>query len=250
MTALAACSGSDGGRGRTATTASTPPSATASTVPPTTASTGPATTSTTEPAGAVTLHVASLALPDRRAGGTGLRAVVRAASPVVRVRRRGGAGAVAACPVSGVEATVSDRESVDLALGATVEIAAAGVEVRAAAGTASADEVAITYVPVDRRTTIVTPARPAGACDPNPCEMTFTLTPARPGPFTLDGRASGGRPRLVLTATPSNRMLATVEGGAALSIRATLEAGAEASLLHHEQGPGAVAPVTADISWP
>ena len=51
-------------------------------------------------------------------------------------------------------------------------------------------------------------------------------------------------------ATPANRMLATVEGGGALSIRATLEPGAEASLLHHEQGPGAVAPVTAEISWP
>jgi hypothetical protein len=250
MTVLAACSAGGGGDGRTTTTASTSPSTTGSTVPSTTASTVPATTSTSDPPGAVTLRVTSLTLPDRRAGGTGLRALVRAASPVVRVRRRGGTGSLSACPLSGVEAAVNDRDCVDLAAGTTVEIAAAGVEVRAGGGAASADELAFTYVPVDRRTTIVTPARPAGACEPSPCEMTFTLTPPRPGPFTLDGRAGGGRPRLVLTATPSNRMLATVEGGGALSIRATLEPGAEASLLHHEQGPGAVAPVTAEISWP
>jgi hypothetical protein len=29
-----------------------------------------------------------------------------------------------------------------------------------------------------------------------------------------------------------------------------MEAGAEARLLHHEQGTGAVAPVTAEILWP
>jgi len=51
-------------------------------------------------------------------------------------------------------------------------------------------------------------------------------------------------------ASSSNRTLATVEGGAALSIRATVEAGSEARLLHHDDDAGAVFPVTAEILWP
>jgi hypothetical protein len=129
-----------------------------------------------------------------------------------------------------------------------------GVELRATGGDASVEEVTVTYVPGDRSTTVVTPARPAGACAARACQATFSLTPARAGSFSLDGRAGGGRPRLVLEARPvgagSNRMLATVEGGGSLSIRGTLEAGMEASLLHHEQTPDPVAPVTAEISWP
>ncbi|HJV08210.1 MAG TPA: hypothetical protein VJ653_00955, partial [Acidimicrobiales bacterium] len=78
------------------------------------------------------------------------------------------------------------------------------------------------------------------------------FTPGGAGAFTLDGRASGGQPRLVLTQVgpSSNRVLVTVEGGAVLSIRATVEAGSEARLLHHELTEGPVSPVTAEISWP
>ena len=249
MAVLAACSsGGSGGRGTT-TTSSTTPSTTTSTAVVTTSSTVPATSSTTESAGAVTLRVTSFTLPDPRAGGTSLRVVVKATSPSLRVTRRGGAGLVVACPVTPV-APSPVGECVELPGGATVELHGVGVELAASRGEASADEVAVTYAAVDRSMTVVTPARPAGACEARPCNMTFTLTPGRPGPFTLDGRPGGGRPRLVLTATPSNRTLATVEGGGLLSIRATLEAGAEASLLHHEQGPGPVAPVTAEIFWP
>ena len=241
--------GGDGRSGPTTTTSAV--SNTTSTAPSTTASTRPTTTSPPDPAGSVTLRVTGLTLPDRRAGGTGLRLVVRAASPTLRVRRQGGGGAVSVCPVAGATAAVAPAECVDLGASAAVDVpTAGGVKLRAAGGDAAVDEVGVTYLPADRSTTVVTPARPAGACAARACQATFSLVPGRPGPFTLEGRAGGGRPRLVLTSTPSGRMLATVEGGGSLSIRATLEAGSEASLLHHEHGPEAVAPVTAEIFWP
>ena len=111
----------------------------------------------------------------------------------------------------------------------------------------------MTYVPATRATTLVTPARPPGACEAAPCEATFAMVPGGAGAFVLTGQGAGGRPRLVLTsvgAGVSNRTLATVEGGGSLSIRATVDATSEARLLHQEQGPGAVAPLTAEILWP
>ena len=248
---LAGCTDGRGTGGGEVTTTSSPASSTTSTAPATTTSTAPTTTSPTDPAGSVTLRVTTFTLPDTRAGGTGLRLVVRAASPSLRVRRRGGGRAVSVCPVASVAGPVANAECVDLGPGATVDVrATGGVELRATGGDAALDEVGLTYVPVDRSTTVVTPSRPAGACAAQPCQTTFSLVPGRPGSFTLDGRAGGGRPRLVLVASPSGRPLATVEGGGLLSIRATLEPGAEATLLHHERGPDEVAPVTAEISWP
>jgi len=232
-----------------------------STVPPTTATTAPATTSTTvaitDPAGSVTLRVTSFTLPDLRSGGTGLRVVVRASSPRVTLRRRGGGGAVAACPVAGATAPAAAGECVELTAERPVELSAGGgVELRATGTEAAVEEVSVTYAAAARATTLVTPARPAGACSVRACEATYTLLPARAGAFSLDGRAGGGRPRLVLTAVPSpgtggsNRTVATVEGGGSLSIRGSLEANTEARLLHHEQGSGPIAPVTAEILWP
>ena len=96
------------------------------------------------------------------------------------------------------------------------------------------------------------------------CEATYSLTPGGVGLFVLDGRAGEGRPTLVVSSTPtgsvdaagraqgerSNTTLATVEGGGALSITVNLEAGSEASLVHHEQRTGAVVPLVAEILWP
>lgn len=262
MVVLAACTSGDGtGGGLPATPTTGPPP-----VPPTTGTTAPATSpSAPAPAGSVTLTVTGLTLPDPRAGGTGLRLLVRAGSPALTVSRQGGAGVVSVCPVAGVTAPVDPGECADLATGAVLDVPfVGGVELGAkgagaagggtATGQVLAGDVAVTYLPVDRSTTVVTPARPAGACAPAPCEATYSLTPARPGPFVLDGQAGGGRPVLVLFSTPdaggSNRTLATVQGGGSLSITATLEAGSNADLLHHEQGPDPVAPVTAKILWP
>ena len=241
LAVLGACTAGDGPGGGFPTT------------PSTTSTVAPVTTSTTAPlvpTGSVALRVTGLTLPDLRAGGTGLRVTVAAAGPTLTVRRRGGGGAVSACSAAG-------GQCVDLGPGATVELAAAGgIELRATAADAMVDEVTVTYLPATRSTTLVTPARPAGACAVRACEATYSLVPGRSGPFVLDGRGAGGRPRLVLTAVPSNsgpgsnRMLATVEGGGILSIRATLEPGSEASLLHHDEGPNAVAPLTAEILWP
>jgi hypothetical protein len=246
MALLGACASGDGGDFLPAPTTSS----TVTTLAPTTStSTSSTTSSTTLPAGAVTLRVTGFTLPEVAAGGTGLRLTVRAASDRLTVRRRGGGGGVSVCPAAG--AVIGG--CVDLGAGATIEVpSAGGVELRAAGARAAVDEVSVTYVPADRSTTIVTPARPAGACAAAPCEATYSLTPGRAGAFVLDGRAAGGRPRLVLTAAGagSNRTLALVEGGAALSIRATVEAGSEARLLHHERSEGAIAPVTAEISWP
>jgi len=223
-------------------------------VPPTTSVTA---TTTTDPAGSVTLRVAGFTLPDLRSGGTGLRLVVQAASPRVTVSRRGGGGAMAACPVTGSTAPVLATNCIDLRADGSVALSpTGGVELRATGPEAGVEEVSVSYVPASRATTVITPSRPAGACAARACEATFSLLPARPGPFALDGSGGGGRPRMVLTAVPaagavgSNRMLATVEGGGSLSIRASLDAVSVASLLHHEQDLGAVASVTAEILWP
>jgi len=244
-----ACTGGDGG--------SFPAPGTA---PPTT-STGPSTSTTAaptaDPTGAVTLRAAGITLPDIRSGGSGLRVLVRAASPRLTVRRRGGGGPVTACPVAGPTDPVTLGECVALGPDSLVDIDfVGGVELRAAGAETGVEEVGVTYLPAARTTTLVTPARPAGACAPQPCEATFSFLPGRAGAFVLDGRPAGGRPRLVLTSTAaggtpgSNRILATAEGGGSLSIRATLEAGSEATLLHHEQGTDAIAPLSAEIVWP
>jgi hypothetical protein len=247
MALLAACASGDGGDFRPAPATSS----TVTTVAPTTStSTSSSTSSTTVPAGVVTLRATGFTLPET---GSGLRLLVASSAPRLQVRRRGGGGAVTVCPVAGPTAAVDAGRCADLGAGGSVELPSiGGIEVRATSARAAVEEVAVTYPPAARTTTIVTPARPAGACAAVACEAVFTLTPGGAGPFTLDGRAGGGRPRLVLTAVgpSSNRMLATVEGGAVLSIRATLEAGSEARLLHHELTDGPVAPVTAEISWP
>ena len=246
MAVLGACTTGDGGSFQPASTTSS----TVTTVAPTSSTTTPRSTSTTVPAGAVTLRVSGFTLPET---GSGLRLLVRSSAARLQVRRRGGGGAVTVCPVAGPVAPAEAGGCVDLGAGAAVDVASVGgVELRASGPRAAVEEVAVVYQAAARTTTIVTPARPAGACAAVACEATFSLTPAAAGAFALDGRAAGGRPRLVLTSVgpSSNRTLATVEGGGVLSIRATLEAGSEARLLHHEQGEGPVAPVTAEISWP
>jgi len=244
-----ACSTGDGGSFVTPETTST----SAAVAPSTTIVPPPSTTTTVAPAGSVTLRVSGFSLPDARAGGTGLRMLVRSSSERLTVRRRGGGGAVSVCPIASASPSPRDGECVDLPAGGGVELGfLGGLEARATSVPATVEELLVTYVPATRHTTVVTPARPAGVCAAA-CETTFALVPGGAGAFVLDGRAGGGRPRLVLTAVGagvSNRALATVEGGGSLSIRATLEAGSEARLLHHEQGPGPVAPVTAEILWP
>lgn len=250
MAVLGACATGDGGDFRPAPATSS----TTVTVPPSSSSTSTSTTvQTSILEGAVTLRVSDFTLPDLRAGGSGLRLLVRSAAPRIHVRRRGAGGAVTVCPVAGPAAPVDAGGCADLPGGAGFEVPwTGGVELRATGDEAAVEEVVVTYRPSSRSTTIVTPARPAGGCAATPCKATFTLVPGGAGAFTLDGRGGGGRPRLVLTsvAPGSNRMLATVEGGGSLSIRATLEAGSEARLLHHQQTPDAVAPLTAEILWP
>ena len=223
-------------------------------VPLTTLVPAPSTTTSVAAAGSVTFRVTGLTLPDGRAGGTGLRVLVRSASERLTVRRRGGEGAVSACPIALSIPSPNDGACVDLPAGGMVDLPfLGGVELRATGAPAGVDEVAVTYVPATRATTLVTPSRPAGACQVTACETTFALVPSGAGAFVLTGQAAGGRPRLVLTAVGagvSNRTLATVEGGGSLSIRATVDAPSEARLLHHEQGPGPIAPVTAEILWP
>lgn len=253
LTVLGGCTGGDGTGAGVPTTA---PTVTA-TAAPTTVSTVPRTTTTLAPAGSVSLRVTGFTLPDLRSGGTGLRLLVQAASPRLTVSRRGGGEAVTACPVASASAPLTRGDCVDLRAEGAVELpASGGVELRATGPDAAVDDVSVTYEPAGRGTTVVTPSRPAGACAARPCEVTFSFLPPRPGPFALDGRASGGRPRFVLSAVPStagagsNRTLATVEGGGPLSIRASLDAVSTATLLHHEQGPGRMASVTAEILWP
>ena len=249
----AACTGGEGGSFTPSTASSPAPTRSPSTAPSTSITTLPV----TDPAGSVTLRVTGLLLPDTRAGGSGLRLLVRAASPRLTVRRLGGGAPVTACPAAAPTTSVRAAECVGLGPGGAVEIDfVGGVELRATGAEAAVDEVGVTYLPAARATTLVTPARPSGGCATAPCEAEFSLLPGRAGAFVLDGHGAGGRPRLVLTASPapgapgSNRTLATVEGGGSLSIRATLEAGTEARLFHHEQGLGPIAPLTAEILWP
>jgi hypothetical protein len=243
------------GAGDRSTFDTRPTTSTSTTIAPsTTVAPAPSTTTTVVPAGSVTFRVSGFTLPDVRAGGTGLRVLVRSSSERLSVRRRGPGGAVSVCPIAVSIPSPADGGCVDLPADSGVEVAfAGGLEARATATAAMVEELTITYVAATRATTVVTPARPAGVCQERACEATFALVPARPGPFVLDGQAGGGRPRLVLSsvgAGASNRTLATVEGGGSLSIRATLDTGSEARLLHREQGPGPVAPVRAEILWP
>ncbi len=244
-----ACSAGD----RTSFDTHEPTSTSMSVAPSTMVAPAPSTTTTGAPAGSVTFRVSGFTLPDVRAGGTGLRLLVRSSSERLSVNRQGRGGAVSVCPIALAIPSPRDGACVDLPADGAVQLAfLGGLEVRATATAAMVDELTVTYLPASRAITVVTPARPGG-CAAGPCQATFSLVPARAGAFVLDGQATGGRPRLVLTAVgagASNRTLATVEGGGSLSIRATLEAGAEARLLHHDQGPGPVAPVTAEILWP
>jgi hypothetical protein len=201
----------------------------------------------------VTLHATGLTLPDLTAGGSGMRVLVRPASPHLTVRRTGGGGAVTACPVATVAGAVS-AGCADLVAGRAVDVAAWGVDVRASGADAVLGELAVTYLPADDSVTLVTPGRPAGACAARPCEASFSLTPPQAGTFSLDSRAGGGRPRLTLSSNSgpgsSIRTLASVEGGGTLSISATLDATSVATLAYFEQGSGAVPAVTAEILWP
>lgn len=254
-TLLVSCTGGDGIGDRAADGPTSTSPGPGSVVTSTTAS-GPSTTaptvaSTTDPPGSVTFRATRLALP----AGHGLRVLVRAASARMTVRRQGGAGVVAVCPVSDASTPPDLGGCADLTPGREVDVAATrGVELRGGTGGGTVDEVAVRYVPVDRSMTLVTPARTAGGCSAAPCEAAFTVSPPRAGAFTLDGRAGGGRPRLTLWSVgpgaAQDRVLATVEGGGALSIRATLEAAAEARLLYRELIEGAVGPHVLEIVWP
>lgn len=250
---LVSCTGGDGAAGRSGLQPSTlaPPT----TVPATSGATASSTTtiagpSAVDPPGSVTLRVAGFTLPP----GAGLRVVVAASSPRVILRRQGAGGGLSACPVADAVTPVDPAGCADVGAGRTVDLGAhRGVEIRSGAAGVAVEEVAFSYVPVDRSTTVVIPARPAGACATTACEAAFSLAPAQGGVFTLDGRAGGGRPRLVAEAVTSaggSRVLATVEGGAALSIRATLEPSAQAVVRYREQAEGPVAALSMDISWP
>lgn len=206
--------------------------------------------STTDPPGSVTLRVSGFTLPAE----TALRIGVRASAPRMTVRRRGVGVALSACPITDAGSPANLPACAALEASGTVELAAPrGVEIRATGAGATVEEVAVSYLPIDRSTTVVIPARPAGSCAVA-CEATFTLSPTQAGSFALQGRAGGGRPRLTLQARggspPGSRVLATVEGGAALSISAVLEPSAEAVLLYREQVEGAVGALTMEISWP
>lgn len=250
LVALVACTGGDGG-GRAAPGPPTTgaPSSTTSTVPVTTSTS--TTVPATDPPGSVTLTATALTLPADRPGGGGLRMLVRPATPRVTVRRRGRGGAVTACPAVDVAGPAGPGGCAPLEEGRPVELAAWGVDLRAPAGDASIDEVSLAYAPADRSITLVTPTRPAGSCGPaSPCRATFSVTPARAGSFSLDGRAGGGRPRLVLSNSGSITPLVTVEGGGNLSIRATVDGGSPATLAYSEESTGAVPALTAEILWP
>jgi len=256
LLAFVACTGGDGG-GRAApgpgagSASSTSSTSTSTTVAPTTTSTSGAGGLVTDPPGSVTLSATGLTLPADRPGGGGLRLLVRPATPRVTVRRRGSGGAVTACPAVDVAGPAGPGGCAPLEDGKPLELAAWGVDLRAAAGDASVDQVTMTYLPADRSITIVTPTRPAGSCGPaSPCRATFSVTPAQAGSFSLDGRAGGGRPRLVLSNTGSITPLVTVEGGGNLSIRATVDGGSPATLAYSEESTGAVPALTAEILWP
>lgn len=248
---LVSCTGGDGTGGEArrpaSSTTSGPPSTPATTTPTTTAPADPQ----AGPPGSVTLRAAGFTLP----AGAGVRVVVSASSPRLTVRRRGPGGALSACPVPDATTAANPAACVDLVAGSDVDLSPArGAEIRAAGAGARVEEVSLTYLAQDRSTTLVTPARPAGSCAATACLATFSLSPPRAGSFALVGRASGGRPRLTLRAErPPNggsRVLATAEGGGALSITATLEPSVEAVLEYHEQVDGAVGAVVMEILWP
>lgn len=228
-----------------------------STAPPTSAPAGPSTTSPSpapapsDPPGSVTLRLSRFSLPP----GGGMRVLVRAATPRLTVRRKGGGGSVSVCATADAGSPVDTSRCADLGAERVVEVGSGkGVEIRAADRGVSVEEVAVSYVAVDRSMTLVTPARPAGSCSVTACEAAFSLSPARAGPFSLDGRAGGGQPRLVLEAVGApgggSRVLATAQGGGFLSLRATLEPSAEAVVLYREQGEGPVGALTMEILWP
>lgn len=162
MVVLAACTGGRGdGDGAAPSTTVSPVTSTA---PPGGPPTVPSTTPFAVPEGSVTLRVTGLTLPDARAGGSGLRLVVRpAVPPRLTVRRTGGRGAVAVCPVVGATTRLAPGDCVDLPPDTVAQVGSVGgVELRATEADAAVDEVAVTYVPVDRSTTVLTPAvRPA-----------------------------------------------------------------------------------------
>lgn len=251
---LAACTGGDGAGGGT----SVPPSSAVSTLPAAPSPSAPEPASTTpsvavpaaDPPGSLTLRIDGFTLPAEAA----IRVVVRASSPHLTVRRTGAGGALSVCPVADVSGSADPSGCVDLGAGRDVDLGGGrGVEIEARGGVATVEDVALTYLPVDRSMTIVTPARPASTCSATPCEATFAVTPARPGPFSLAAQPGGGRPRLTLRSEVAGappRVLATVAGGGALSITATLEPAAEAVLLYREQMEGPVAALPMEISWP
>src|SRR5437588_120320 len=94
---------------------------------------------------------------------------------------RGRAGGAPASSTVAGPATAA--ACVDLVAGRPVAVAAWGVELQATGADVAVDEVTVTYVPADRSLTLVTPARPAGACAARPCEATFSLTPPEAGTF-------------------------------------------------------------------
>jgi hypothetical protein len=251
LAGLAACTGGDGGgragAGRATTTTLAPPTTTLA-LSTTTSTLAPG----GDPTGAVTLHADGFVLP---AGGSGLRMLARPTGQRVTVRRRGGGGVVTACPAIDVAGPAGPGGCAPLEDGHPLELAAWGVDLRAgAAGDATVDEVSLTYVPADHSITLVTPARAAGSCGTaRPCLAAFSITPAHPGPFSLDGRGGGARPRLTLSNTGPNgsiNTLVTVEGGGNLSIRATLDGASPASLAYREESADAIPAFTAEILWP
>jgi hypothetical protein len=251
---LGACTGGGAGSGRAGRAAASTTQA-ASSVPTTVVTTSSSTVpATADPPGSVTLHAGGLTLPDTSAGGGALRVLVRPASPGLRVLRTGAGGAVTACPVTSVAGPATAAACRDLAPGVAMDVAAWGVELRATGADAAVDEVTVTYVPADDSVTLVTPARPAGACSARPCEATFSRSPSRAGTFSLDGRAGAGRPRLTLSSNSapggSISTLATVEGGGNISITATLDGVAPATLAYRDDSSGAVPGFTAEILWP
>ena len=251
---LVSCTGGDGageGAARPAASTTSPASATTSTGPAGASTTTVAAVPGADPPGSVTLRATRFVLP----AGAGLRVVVSASSPRLTVRRRGSAGALSVCPVPDATSTVSPAGCVDLGAGRDVDLGSGrGVEIRAGGAGATVDEVTVTYLPRDRSTTVVMPSRPAGSCAATACQATFSLSPSRGGSFALAGRAGGGRARLTLRAEGpaggGSRVLATAEGGAGLSITATVEPSIEAVLEYNEQVDGAVAPLVMEISWP
>ncbi|MDP1806883.1 MAG: hypothetical protein Q8K72_17025, partial [Acidimicrobiales bacterium] len=92
-------------------------------VPSTTVAPAATTTTTGAPAGSVTLRVSGFSLPDTRAGGTGLRVLVRSSSERLSVSRQGRGGAVSVCPIALATPSPSDGACVDLPADGAVQLA-------------------------------------------------------------------------------------------------------------------------------